>query len=155
MKISKTIIHVALTLWAGAACAQETLTLASPAPGPAAINSFLADWAKSVTADSRGALTVNFVPGGILGREGQLRDRVAHGVVDIAWDFQGYYPGNYDKSAVVEQPFQFKTAAQGSRAFQAIYEAGLLAGEYDDVKALGLFTFLRAAVEKSATVAAE
>lgn len=146
MKISKTIIHVALTLWAGAACAQETLTLASPAPGPAAINSFLADWAKSVTADSRGALTVNFVPGGVLGREGQLRDRVAHGVVDIAWDFQGYYPGNYDKSAVVEQPFQFKTAAQGSRAFQAIYEAGLLAGEYDDVKVLGLFTFPNASL---------
>ena len=146
MKISKTIIYAALTLWAGAASSQETVTLASPAPGPAAINGFLADWAKTVTAGSGGALTVNFVPGGVLGREGQLRDRVAKGVIDIAWDFQGYYPGNYDKSAVVEQPFQFKTAAQGSRAFQAIYEAGLLKGEYDDVKVLGLFTFPNASL---------
>ena len=140
------ICSIPLCLAVGAAAAQDTVTLASPAPGPAAINGFLETWAKDVTAASNGALTVNFVPGGVLGREGQLRDRVAAGVVDIAWDFQGYYPGNYDKSAVVEQPFQFENAAEGGRAFQAIYEAGLLEGEYSDVHVLGLFTFPNASL---------
>lgn len=135
-----------LGIFASAAMAQDSVTLASPAPGPAAINQFLADWAQQVTAKSAGALTVNFVPGGVLGREGQLRDRVAAGVVDIAWDFQGYYPGNYNRSAVVEQPFQFRNAAEGGRAFQAIYESGLLDGEYDDVHVLGLFTFPNASL---------
>lgn len=143
----KHLIYAAtLCLAAGQAAAQDTVTLASPAPGPAAINSFLAQWAEDVTASSDGALTVNFVPGGVLGREGQLRDRVSAGVVDIAWDFQGYYPGNYDKSAVVEQPFQFENAAEGSRAFQAIYEAGVLEDEYQDVRVLGLFTFPNASL---------
>ena len=135
-----------LCLAAGIASAQDTVTLASPAPGPAAINTFLAKWAEDVTAASDGALSVNFVAGGVLGREGQLRDRVAAGVVDIAWDFQGYYPGNYDKSAVVEQPFQFANAAEGGRAFQAIYEAGVLDDEYQDVQVLGLFTFPNASL---------
>jgi len=140
------ICAASLCLAAGSAFSQDTVTLASPAPGPAAINTFLAKWAADVAASSGGALTVNFVPGGVLGREGQLRDRVAAGVVDIAWDFQGYYPGNYDKSAVVEQPFQFANAAEGGRAFQAIYEAGVLDGEYDDVHVLGLFTFPNASL---------
>lgn len=140
------IYAVSLGLAAGSALAQDTVTLASPAPGPAAINTFLAKWAEDVSSASNGALTVNFVPGGVLGREGQLRDRVAAGVVDIAWDFQGYYPGNYDKSAVVEQPFQFANAAEGGRAFQAIYEAGVLEGEYQDVHVLGLFTFPNASM---------
>jgi TRAP-type transport system periplasmic protein len=133
-------------IWACTALAQDSVTLASPAPAPAAINSFLAQWAEDVTQDSGGALKVTLVPGGVLGREGQLRDRVANGVVDMAWDFQGYYPGNYDRSAVVEQPFQFDTAGEGSRAFQAIYEQGLLGTEYQDVKVLGLFTFPNASL---------
>lgn len=140
------IYTMSLCLAASGATAQDTVTLASPAPGPAAINAFLAQWAKDVTTASEGALVVNFVPGGVLGREGQMRDRVSAGVVDIAWDFQGYYPGNYDKSAVVEQPFQFRNAAEGSRAFQAIFEAGVLEGEYEDVKVLGLFTFPNASL---------
>lgn len=142
----RAILAALLCLSSGSVMAQDVLTLASPAPGPAAINGFLAGWAQDVTTASNGALKVNFVPGGVLGREGQLRDRIAAGVVDIAWDFQGYYPGNYDKSAVVEQPFQFDSAKEGSRAFQAIYEAGLLDGEYAEVRVLGLFTFPNASL---------
>ncbi len=129
-----------------AASAQERLTLASPAPGPARINAFLTEWAANVTAASNGMLAIDVVVGGVLGREGQLMDRVSMGVVDIAWDFQGYYPGQFNLSAVVEQPFQFTSAEQGSLAFQQLYESGALAGEYDAVQVLSLFTFPNASL---------
>lgn len=132
---------------AGPAFAEPVyLKLASPAPGPAPINTVFAEWAQTVTEASNGSLVVEFVPGGVLGKEGQLFDRVAMGVIDMAWDFQGYYPGKYPKSGVVEQPFQFQTAEQGSRALQKLHDDGLLAGEYDDVAVLGLFTFPNASV---------
>lgn len=138
---------IGLTFSASAFAQQpKRLKLASPAPAPALINKIFDGWAKKVTEESAGTLVIDFVPGGVLGREGQLLDRVASGALAIAWDFQGYYPGKYPKTGVVEQPFQFKTAEQGSRALQKLYDSGLLAGEYDDVKVLGLFTFPNASV---------
>jgi TRAP-type C4-dicarboxylate transport system substrate-binding protein len=141
-----TATGLVLALSLGSASAQERLTLASPAPGPARINAFLTDWAAATSAASDGALAIDVVVGGVLGREGQLMDRVAMGVVDIAWDFQGYYPGQFNLSAVVEQPFQFASAEQGSRAFQQLYESGALADEYDAVQVLSLFTFPNASL---------
>jgi TRAP-type C4-dicarboxylate transport system substrate-binding protein len=136
----------ALALMTAPAFAQERLTLASPAPGPARINVFLTEWAAAVSADSGGTLMIDVVVGGTLGREGQLFDRVTMGVIDIAWDFQGYYPGQFDLSAVVEQPFQFASAEAGSRAFQQLYEDGVLGQEYDAVQVLSLFTFPNASL---------
>ncbi|WP_029041340.1 TRAP transporter substrate-binding protein [Cucumibacter marinus] len=129
-----------------AAAQTVNLKLASPAPAPALINQVFAGWAERVNAAADGAITIEFIPGGVLGKEGQMLDRVAAGVVDIAWDFQGYYPGKYPKSGVVEQPFQFETAEQGSRALQELFENGTITGEYQDVKVLGLFTFPNASV---------
>lgn len=148
MKPTATFLAAAIaSILCGTAWAEpQKIRLASPAPGPAAINGFFARWAEDVTAASDATLMIEFVPGGVLGREGQLLDRVAAGLIEMAWDFQGYYPGKYPRSAVAEQPFQFETAEQGSVALQRVYEAGLLAGEYDDVKVVGLFTFPNASL---------
>lgn len=143
--ISGIVLALALGI-VPAASAQERLTLASPGPGPARINAFLTDWAAATSAASEGALVIEVVAGGVLGREGQLMDRVAAGVVDLAWDFQGYYPGQFNLSAVVEQPFQFANAEQGSRAFQQLYESGVLDNEYRAVRVLSLFTFPNASL---------
>ncbi|MCC5968724.1 MAG: TRAP transporter substrate-binding protein [Pararhodobacter sp.] len=135
-----------LALSLNAAAAQERLTFASPAPGPARINAFLTDWAADVSQASEGTLAIDVVVGGTLGRHGQMLDRVSMGVVDIAWDFQGYYPGMFDLSAVVEQPFQFATAEDGSRAFQQLFETGALDAEYQGQHVLSLFTFPNASL---------
>lgn len=155
MKRTLTATACALALTTAPAVAQERLTLASPAPGPARINAFLTDWAAAVSADSAGQLAIDVVVGGTLGREGQLFDRVAMGVVDIAWDFQGYYPGQFNLSAVVEQPFQFASAEAGSRAFQQIYQDGALGQEYDAVQVLSLFTFPNASLMLTEPLEAE
>ena len=54
-----TAMASALALMTTPTLAQERLTLASPAPGPARINAFLTDWATAVSADSNGALDIN------------------------------------------------------------------------------------------------
>lgn len=135
-----------LVLGLNAASAQERLTFASPAPGPALINAFLTDWAADVSQASEGTLAIDVVVGGTLGRHGQMLDRVSMGVVDMTWDFQGYYPGMFDLSAVVEQPFQFETAEDGSRAFQELFDAGALDAEYQGLHVLSLFTFPNASL---------
>lgn len=142
--ITATGLAVALSF--GPASAQESLTLASPAPGPALINNFLKEWAETVSADSEGTLEIEVVVGGVLGRHGQMLDRAAMGVVDMTWDFQGYYPGQFALSSVVELPFQFESAENGSRAFQGLYDAGGFGGEYDGVHVLSLFTFPNASL---------
>lgn len=142
--ITATGLAVALSF--GTASAQERVTLASPAPGPALINNFLQEWAEKVSADSDGTLEIEVVVGGVLGRHGQMLDRAAMGVVDMTWDFQGYYPGQFRLSSVVELPFQFESAEAGSRAFQGLYDAGEFGGEYDGVHVLSLFTFPNASL---------
>lgn len=131
---------LAFTL-AATAVQAETLTLASPAPGPAPLNKAFQMYADAVSEASGGDVTINVVAGGTLGRNGQLLDRVQNGVVDIAWDFQGYYPNRFPRSSVAELPFMFDTSLEGSLAFQSLYDDGQLGGEYDDFVVLGLWAF--------------
>lgn len=125
----------------GSAQAQTTLTFGSPAPAPAPLNQALTQWAEKVGEATDGAVSVNVVAGGTLGRHGQVFDRVTQGVVEIGWDFQGYYPNRFPKSSVAELPFMFDTALEGSLALQSLYDDGHLGGEYDDVVVLGMFAF--------------
>lgn len=118
------------------------LKFASPAPAPTPVNGkFLQVWSDKVSAESNGTLKIEFVPGGVLGKEGQLLDRVKNGVVDIAWDLQGYYPGNFPKSSVVELPFSFDHGGPASAALWDIFKDGTIADEYDGVKVLNLWAF--------------
>ncbi|WP_276718653.1 TRAP transporter substrate-binding protein [Pseudooceanicola nitratireducens] len=132
----------ALALAITAASVQaETLTLASPAPGPAPLNKAFQMYADAVSEASGGDVKINVVAGGTLGRHGQLLDRVQAGVVDIAWDFQGYYPNRFPRSSVAELPFMFSTSLEGSMAIQSLFDAGQLGNEYDDFVVLGLWAF--------------
>ncbi|WP_370270752.1 TRAP transporter substrate-binding protein [Nioella sp.] len=123
------------------ATADTTLTFASAAPAPAPINRAFEQWAQMVNEATGGEVTINVVAGGTLGRNGQLLDRVQSGVIDIAWDFQGYYPNRFPLSSVAELPFIYETALEGSIATQSLFDEGVISGEYDDFVTIGLFAF--------------
>ena len=95
-------------------------------------------WAEKVTQASEGTLKVEFIPGGVLGTEGQLLERVRSGVVDIAYDLPGYYSGRFVKTDVVALPFLYETSEQASRALWKLYEKGRISDEYEQVKTLGI-----------------
>lgn len=121
--------------------AETTLTFASAAPAPAPLNRAFEEWANKVNEATDGEVTINVFAGGTLGRNGQLLDRVQSGVIDIAWDFQGYYPNRFPLSSVAELPFMYDTALEGSLATQALFDEGVISGEYEDFFTIGLFAF--------------
>ncbi|MBR1297365.1 TRAP transporter substrate-binding protein [Bradyrhizobium sp. AUGA SZCCT0042] len=116
-----------------------TLRLGAPAPARAHLNvRIFGPWSEKVTQASEGTLKIEFVPGGVLGTEGQLIERVKNGVVDIAYDIPGYYPGRFVKTEVVALPFLYDTSEQASLALWRLYEKGRISDEYTEIKTLGI-----------------
>ena len=132
---------LALTVLAQSVQAQTTLTFGSGSPGPAPINAEIQAWVDEVTAASEGTLEINFRPGGVMGKSGQLYDRVLNGVVDIAWDLPAVYAGRFPNATVAELPGLYEDSGIGSVALQRIFESGQLGEEFSDVKILALFVF--------------
>jgi len=134
------IASLVVLLSVSGACAEPvTLRLGAPAPARAHLNlQVFGPWAEKVTQASEGTLKIEFIPGGVLGTEGQLLERVRSGVVDIAYDLPGYYPGRFVKTDVVALPFLYETSEQASRALWKLYEKGRISDEYEQVKTLGI-----------------
>lgn len=128
---------------AGPALAQQPvkLRLASFEPPQAPITGkVLTPWAADVTKASNGALEIEVVPGGQLGRSPlQQLKLVEDGIADITWTVPGYTPGRFDDVEVAELPFLVRTAREGSLAFTHMNEMNQLAG-FDKFKLLFIGT---------------
>ncbi|MBE0590061.1 MAG: TRAP transporter substrate-binding protein [Hydrogenophaga sp.] len=134
---------VASTLFAGAALAQQTVTLRlhQMLPPQATIPAkAIVPWAQKVEAESGGRIKIQLFHAMQLGgTPPQLFDQARDGVVDITWTVLGYTPGRFNKSEVFELPFMSGSAEQSSRAFQAYVET-FAADEFKDVKLLAVHT---------------
>lgn len=133
----------------------ETVTLrfGAPAPVRAHLNvQVFGPWAEKVSKDSQGTLKIEFIPGGVLGTEGQLLERVSSGVVDIAYDLQSYYPGRFPKSEVVTLPFLFEKSEHASLALWNLLSKGMIASEYKGIKPLGVYVFPNAVFMSTAPI---
>lgn len=125
----------------GAAMAQSvtTLSVASWAGPNHAINS--AGWkriAEMVEQKSNGTLKldVNFPPV----NPRVMFDRVAEGISDMAWGFNGYTPGRFDTYLIAELPGLGVGSEGASIAYWRTHEKFLApANEYRAVRLLGLF----------------
>ena len=127
----------------GAPAAQaEMLRFSSFEPPMAFITKeILGKWADQVSADSGGALSVKMFAGGTLGRSpAQQLQIVEDGVADLAWIVPGYNPGRFEGMTVGELPFLVTSAEAGSVAMWTLYEKGMLTGDFDKFKVIGLFT---------------
>lgn len=125
----------------GGTIAAETLRFGSfEGPTGFITGEILTPWAQEVTEASNGALTIQMFPGGTLGRDpAQQLQLVENGVIDIAWIIPGYTPGRFQEGTVVELPFLVDDSASGSYATWQMYEQGLFAGDYNQLKMLGIF----------------
>jgi len=119
------ILGLALTTVATAAD-PVVIKFGSGAPGRAPISKFMANWCEKVINDSGGALKVNFMPNGVLGKDGQMLERIRSNVAQLGWDIPSYYPGRYPKMDVVNLPFQFDTAEAAGVALWRMYEKGMM-----------------------------
>ncbi|MDE0369254.1 MAG: TRAP transporter substrate-binding protein [bacterium] len=101
----------------------------------------LDQWAEDVWEATGNTVRVEFHPEQALSTAAETYANVAAGGQDIGWALQGYSPGRFPATDVVEMPFVFGSGAQATATLWALYEEfEAVRDEYSDVKVLGLWT---------------
>jgi TRAP-type C4-dicarboxylate transport system substrate-binding protein len=130
-----------LALAASAVAADITLRFgAINQSGTASFDEILVPFARGIEADSGGRRSTAMRPLGGFGRPVELLPMVEKGDIEIAATVQGYHPGRFPRTSVMELPLIFDTAEAGSDIFWSLYEEGLLNPEYDAFKVLALYS---------------
>ena len=148
-KISALAVGAGLVLAASAASAQNkpmVLKFAGWAPPQINVNVVSQRWAKQVEAASGGTVKIQFFWNSIANAR-TVYDVVRTGVADIGWILQPLVRGKFRKTSVVALPFLVRNSTEGSVALWNLYSKGLISGEYDQVKPLGIAALLRIPLE--------
>ena len=104
------------------------------------VHVILDQWVKDVEQATKGRVKITIYPGGALSTAVQLYDTVRTGVADLAWFLQGYTPGKFPLTSVVELPFMASSSKQGSPALWEVYEnSPEMQAEYGGVKVLSMW----------------
>ncbi len=129
-----------------AACGGEsdpvTLRFGDPFPADHPLRvQVLQPWAEDLRAATDGSVTVEFHTEQALSPAAETYANVVAGGQDIGWAVQGYSPGRFPATDVIEMPFVFGSGVKGTKVLHALYdEFEALRDEYADVKVLGLWT---------------
>jgi TRAP-type transport system periplasmic protein len=123
------------------ACAAEfMLRLASTnVEGSIPYDKVLVPFARALEEESGGRIEVALKPIGGYGKPADLFNMVERGDIEIAATVQGYNPGRFPQSSVMELPFLFADAVTGTQAIMSLYREGLLSEDYASVKVLALY----------------
>lgn len=127
---------------AGGMGPETTLVLGHPFPPSHPIQVGAIDpFIDKVSEATGGTVTIEVVPSGGLGPAPGTYENVVAGAQDLGWALQGYTPGRFPVSGLIEMPFTFTSATQGTNALWDLYEQfPELRKEYSDVHLLGLWT---------------
>ena len=146
-KLLRTIVStLGLTMVLGTfmpVAGQEPLHLrfSSFTPPPHFMNGkVLQPWIDMVDKRTNGKLKIQLFPGAALGKPQDQYDMAVKGVADITWGILGYTPGRFPLATVTDLPFMVPNPDVGSRIIQRLYDRGLIASEFKDVKLLMLAT---------------
>ena len=99
----------------------------------------LVPFQKAVEEESEGRIEVALKPLGGYGKPAELFTMVEKGAIEMAASVQGYHPGRFPQSSVMELPFMFENSISGTSAMMSLYKEGLLDKDYASVKVLGLY----------------
>src|SRR3954465_13303714 len=99
----------------------------------------LVPFQKAVEEESEGRIEVALKPLGGYGKPAELFTMVEKGAIEMAATVQGYRPGRFPQSSVMELPFMFENSISGTSAMMSLYKEGLLDKSYASVKVLGLY----------------
>jgi TRAP-type C4-dicarboxylate transport system substrate-binding protein len=102
---------------------------------------------EAVNRDSQGTVNIKYFGGGVLGNAGNMYDSVLTGAADIGWALLGSVPGKFVKASVVELPFGYNSGEIGAIALWRLYDKGLIASDFDQVKLFGLTAWPGAEVQ--------
>jgi TRAP-type C4-dicarboxylate transport system substrate-binding protein len=129
------------------------LKLNSPAPPRSYLHANVFEpWAKAVEADSGGTLKIQLFYGGTLGGFPVTYDRVIDGVADIGFILTPMAGGKLKQEDVASLPFETNNSTEAAVALWNLYAKGVTAGEFSQVKPLGIWVFPNAALHTKETV---
>jgi TRAP-type transport system periplasmic protein len=120
---------------------EVTLTFGHPFPptDPIQVNVW-EPWVEEIRAASGGTINIEIHAGGALGPPPQVYENVAAGAQDLGWTLPGYTPGRFPITQIIEAPFAFPNAIEGTEVAQELWEDfPEFRAEYDDVKLLALW----------------
>ena len=154
MNLRQILIATATAVAFGSTASAEILRFSSFEPPVAHVTkNILTPWAAKVNAASDGELDIQIFPGGTLGRNpAQQLQLVEDGVADIAWVIPGYTPGRFDQGTIGGLPFLVPNGTVGSEAMWSLHDQGLLTGDYEKFKLIGVMTSSPNAVASSVEV---
>jgi TRAP-type C4-dicarboxylate transport system substrate-binding protein len=136
------------------ASAQTILKLSSPAPPPSFLHAGVFEpWAKAVEEASGGTVKVQMFYGGQLGNFGVNYDRVVDGVADVGFILTGLAGGKFKQQDVASLAFETKDSNETAVALWRMFEKGVTAAEFNQVKLLGTWSFPNAALHSSRPIA--
>jgi TRAP-type C4-dicarboxylate transport system substrate-binding protein len=107
--------------------------------GTLAYDQVLVPFARAIEEESKGRIAVELKPLGGYGKPTELFPQVEKGAIEIASTVQGYHPGRFPHSSVMELPFMYDNCIAGTSAMMSLYKEGLLGKEYASVKVLALY----------------
>jgi TRAP-type C4-dicarboxylate transport system substrate-binding protein len=100
----------------------------------------LEPWAKQVEANAGGRVKIEIFPAMTLGgRPPELINQVRDGVVDLIWTLNGYTPGLFPRSEVLELPGVYTGDLKAANlALHDLWQAGDLAGDFRGMEVMFL-----------------
>jgi TRAP-type C4-dicarboxylate transport system substrate-binding protein len=100
----------------------------------------LEPWAKQVEENSGGRVKIEIFPAMTLGgRPPELINQVRDGVVDLAWLINGYTPGLFPRTEVMELPGVYEGDPKAANlALYDLYKAGDISDDYAGVEVMFL-----------------
>src|SRR5215468_110666 len=107
--------------------------------GTAPYEQALVPFVRAIEEESGGRIEVALKPIGGYGKPADLFNMVERGDIEMAASVQGYNPGRFPQSSVMELPFMFPNAVAGTEAMMSLYREGLLSDDYASVKVLSLY----------------
>lgn len=97
-------------------------------------------WADEVEEGTGGTVTVDIHPGGALADADALYENTAAGAIEGGMALQGYTPGRFPLTQIVELPFLFESGVETTEALWDLYEEfPEFQAEYDDTKVIALW----------------
>jgi len=153
--LTRSLLGAAAAVLIAAPVAAQTVTLKlnSPAPPRSYLHSgVFGPWAKAVEADSGGTLKIELFYGGTLGGFPVTYDRVIDGVADVGFILTSMAGGKLKQQDVASLPYETDTSTEAAVALWNLFEKGVTAPEFSQVKPLGIWVFPNAALHSNKPV---
>lgn len=147
--LTRSLLGAAAAVLIATPLAAQTITLKlnSPAPPRSYLHAGVFEpWAKAVEADSGGTLKIQLLYGGTLGHFGVNYDRVVDGVADIGFILTAMAGGKLRQQDVAALPFETKNSIEAAVALWKLFEKGVTAPEFNQIKPLGIWVFPNSAL---------